>query len=159
MFAGALTAPAAGAAGAPKTAKQVEVGAGVVQATNAVRAKHGLPRLRPVRTLARAATRHSTYLATTGEFRHEDAAGRPFWARIIKAGYPRNATMAENIAQTAGCGPASVAQAMRMWMNSAPHRANILNPKLRAIGVGAVANADCTEVYFTVDFGSSTRGR
>ena len=140
MVAGALGAPAAGAAGAagaPKTAQQVDVGAGVVKATNAARARHGLPRLRPVRTLARAATGHSTFLAASGAFQHEDAAGRPFWTRLVKAGYPRNATMAENIAQTTGCGPRAVAQAMRLWMNSPPHRANILNPKLRAIGVTA----------------------
>lgn len=135
------------------------VAAEVVKATNAVRAKHKLPPLRVVGSLTNAATGHSAFLATSGRFQHEDADGGAFSGRLIRAGYPAGTTMAENIAMTAGCGPDTAKQAMALWMASAPHRANILHPKLRAVGVGVAANADCSQVYLTVDFGSTTRAR
>jgi uncharacterized protein YkwD len=42
---------------------------------------------------------------------------------------------------------------MNAWMNSAGHRANILNCDLRNIGVGLAYNAKHTP-YWTQDFGT-----
>jgi uncharacterized protein YkwD len=47
-----------------------------------------------------------------------------------------------------------------MWMRSAPHRANILNPRFRDIGIGAVYSTSARGTYthlpvtiITTDFG------
>ena len=39
---------------------------------------------------------------------------------------------------------------MQAWLNSAGHRANILNPAFTGIGVGVAASADGT-LYWTMD--------
>lgn len=133
---------------------QAAVEQAILAQTNAVRTKRGLAPLKLSRTLGRAARSHSTFLANTGSFQHESESGAPFWQRLVAAGYPKNATMAENIAQTYGCATSTGAEVVGLWMNSPPHRANLLNPKLRAIGVGALATAGCDEIYVTADYGS-----
>ncbi|HKB03338.1 MAG TPA: CAP domain-containing protein [Gemmataceae bacterium] len=56
-------------------------------------------------------------------------------SRADYAGYGSSA-LAENIAY----GTWTAAGVVQAWMNSAGHRANILNPNLREIGIGAAAN-------------------
>ena len=46
----------------------------------------------------------------------------------------------------------SAGAACRGWMASAPHRANILNPHFRLIGVGFARSAGAS--YFVEDFGA-----
>ena len=52
--------------------------------------------------------------------------------RIQRAGYPFNGALAENVHQ----GQPSAQSAFSGWMNSPPHRANILNPAFRHMGSG-----------------------
>lgn len=151
--------PAAGTAvAAPPQNSWADIESAVVAETNAVRAQKGLPALRSTPRLRRAARGHSRFLSTTGLFQHEDGRGRPFWNRLVRAGYPRSATMAENIAMVGGtCSPEVAAEAVRMWMASPPHRANLLHRRMRAVGVGVVASPDCSRIYFTADYGSLAR--
>ncbi len=158
LLAAATVPTAATAVAQPPQSSWADIETAVVSETNAVRAQNGLPALRTVPRLRRAARGHSSFLSDTGLFQHEDRRGRPFWNRLVRVGYPRRATMAENIAMIGGtCSPDVAREAVRMWMASPPHRANILNRGMRAVGVGVVASPDCSRIYFTADYGSSTR--
>lgn len=128
--------------------------AALVRETNAVRAEHGLPPLRRVAVLARPARAHSRYMALTGDFAHEGPGGAPFWRRLVAAGYPRYRRMAENIAEVPGCDAEAARSLVRLWMDSPPHRANLLDPRLRVTGGGAWTAGDCDAVMVTADYGS-----
>jgi uncharacterized protein YkwD len=125
----------------------------VVAHVNRARASHGLPPLRRGAPLARAARGHSRFLAGRGVLQHEDARGRPFWVRLVAAGYPRDRAMGENLAEVGGCGAGPARRAVGLWMGSPGHRANLLSPRYRAIGVGAAATGGCEATVLTADFG------
>lgn len=126
----------------------------LVTEMNRTRAKHGRPALRTIATLSRPARAHSRELLARGTFTHDGADGAPFWTRLVAAGYPRNRSMAENIAQAPGCGVGVARQTVRMWMASPPHRANLLDPRMHFVGAGAALAGDCSSTILTADFGS-----
>ena len=115
--------------------------------TNYQRAKHNCAPLRTDSRLVRASRNHSAWMARTGSFGHTGAGGSSFVARERAAGY--TAPLSENIAW----GYRSGADVVNAWMRSPGHRANILNCRARAVGVGAVYSANGTP-YYTQDFGS-----
>jgi len=127
--------------------------AALVRETNAVRVGAGLRPLRRLPVLARPARAHSRFLARSGAFQHEGGDGAPFWRRLVKAGFPRHRRMAENLAQVASCDPAGARAVVRMWLDSPPHRANLLDPRLRVTGAGVWAGGGCSAVYVTADYG------
>jgi uncharacterized protein YkwD len=132
----------------------VRIERAVVSAVNGVRMHHGRAPLRRIPTLARPARAHSRQLLAHGSFTHYGPNGRPFWTRLVAAGFPRNRHMAENLAQTPGCGIAVARRTVKMWMASPPHRANLLDRRVRFIGVGAALTRDCSTTMLTADFGS-----
>lgn len=87
----------------------------IVKFTNARRAKYGLPELQPDYELMCSARRHASWMASHRSLVHTS---RP---------------VAENIAM----GQPHSSSAVRAWMNSSGHRANILNRGHRRIGVAA----------------------
>lgn len=120
------------------------------EVTALVNAERAKARCGPVRTderLRTAARRHSADMAAQGYFSHTSKDGSSPWDRIRRAGYPNG--MAENIAY----GYPTPADVMNGWMNSAGHRANILNCAAKAIGVGLAYTGSGT-AYWTQDFGS-----
>ncbi|WP_067486823.1 CAP domain-containing protein [Actinomadura hibisca] len=119
---GGGTAPAPGASG-PEGA--------VVTLTNKERAKAGCGALRTDSHLALAARRHSADMAKHNYLDHTSRNGDSPWKRMEDAGYTGGGG-AENIAR----GYSSAEAVVAGWMKSPGHRANILNCKLRAIGVG-----------------------
>jgi uncharacterized protein YkwD len=155
MFASrtSLIAAAALAAAAvltpPATAATVQED--VVALTNAERAKAGCPALRQDPALSTAAQRHSEDMAARNFFSHNGSDGSTFVARMERAGYTRWTRAAENIA----AGQQTAADVVRTWMNSAGHRANILNCDLRDIGVGhQYRQGTAYGHYWTQDFGT-----
>ncbi len=102
----------------------------LVAIVNDERRKRGLEPLRHDDRLRRSARAHSDDMATRGYFSHNSPDGSSPSERIREVGYP--APAGENIAQ----GQDHTTQAMIAWMNSPPHRANIMHPAVRAIGVG-----------------------
>jgi uncharacterized protein YkwD len=132
---------------------------------NSFRAAHGLARLRVSRPLTGVAGAHSAQMARVGYFSHDSANGQSFSARISTV-YPargyRSWTVGENLVWG---GPVlGAAQAFRLWLGSPPHRANLLNPRWREIGLGAVHSTSAPGVYggspatiVTADFGARTR--
>ncbi|WP_395109481.1 CAP domain-containing protein [Actinomadura sp. SCN-SB] len=117
----------------------------VVTLTNKERAKEGCSPLRIDEKLMLAAQRHSADMAAHNYFDHTSRNGDSPWDRMEAAGYSQPG--AENIAK----GYATPAAVVQGWMNSPGHRANILNCKLRAIGVGMAQGPGGP--YWTQNFG------
>jgi uncharacterized protein YkwD len=100
-------------------------------------------------------------MATDGYFAHESANGSAFWQRI-KLYYSVNGhsywAVGENLVWASP--NLTAKQAVKMWMNSPPHRANLLSTKWREIGLSAVSSSDAPGSYqdmaatiVTADFG------
>jgi uncharacterized protein YkwD len=102
----------------------------VVSIVNDERCRRGLRPLRHDDRLRRSARAHSDDMAARSYFAHIAPDGRSPDRWMHEAGYP--APAAENIA----CGQPDPQQVMMNWMNSPRHRANIMHPAVRAIGVG-----------------------
>lgn len=111
---------------------------------NRERAARGLAALRWDDALAKAARQHALQMAAHNELSHQfpyeaDLAGR---VRQVGANF---VALAENVAY----GP-SVTGLHTQWMQSPPHRANVLDPKLNSLGV-AVENRD-GQLFAVEDF-------
>lgn len=115
----------------------------VLTLVNAARAQHGCAPVTSDPRLARAAEDHSSDMSGRSYFDHTTPEGVGFAERIVAAGYPSPG--AENIAR----GQTSATQVMNSWMESAGHRANILNCQLTRLGVGL----DKDGYYWTQNFG------
>jgi uncharacterized protein YkwD len=148
----AASAPVAGAQGCAdtslalnaKNASRVE--AAVVCLVNAERQKRGRMALTVNGALTNAARAHSRDMARRHYFDHVTPTGRTPTQRIRAAGYKGKFT-GENIAYGAG----TAGRVMSMWMQSTPHRRNILSANYDAIGVGSANPGD----YFTQVFGGN----
>jgi uncharacterized protein YkwD len=132
----------------------------VLTQLNEVRVAHGLVPLKINAGLSAAAAQHSTEMITDGYFAHDSFDGSVFWKRLLRfypvAGSTRWA-VGENLLESSG--PITAAQAMAQWMASPDHRANVLNPTWREIGVSAVAASDTSgtdALVITTDFGART---
>lgn len=105
---------------------------------NRERTKRGLAALRDNPKLSGAAAGHSASMRWGSFFAHDGPRGDTFASRIQATGYTNRARrwlIGENIAWGSyelGT-PSSLVEA---WMNSPPHRENILEARFRAIGVG-----------------------
>ncbi|MEZ5076133.1 MAG: CAP domain-containing protein [Solirubrobacterales bacterium] len=103
--------------------------------TNFARRQRGLPPLRRVRALDRAAGRKSADILRCDEFSHE-ACGREFTYWVQRFGYLRRCSrVGENIAWGTGRlgTPRSLFSA---WLRSPGHRANILRREYEELGLG-----------------------
>jgi uncharacterized protein YkwD len=124
---------------------------------NQQRAASGLPPLNWSDELWCAARGHSVDMATNNCFSHYGCLDNATsWQRIANCGY-QMATGGENIAAGFPT-PASVVQfwVVQVWVESSGHRANILNPNFRDLGVGYAFNPSSTYLhYWTLDFATS----
>jgi uncharacterized protein YkwD len=141
-------APAAAPAVAPAAvvaAAPAPDASAVIALVNQQRAAAGLPALNANGALNAAAAAHSADQAARGAMSHTGSSGSSGGDRITAAGYAWS-TWAENVA----AGQPTAADVMGSWMNSAPHRANILSRAMRDIGMGAAVGANGT-IYWTMD--------
>jgi len=133
----------------------------VLGAVNRLRAAHGLAALRDSAGLDRSARQHSLEMGRLGYFGHSSADGTVFWRRI-RSYYPARGhsywSVGENLAWASPS--LSAGSAMKLWIRSAPHRANLLARQWRQIGISAVAVVPAGGVYggrrvaiITTDFG------
>lgn len=150
-------APAANASAAcenanlvPSKANLGKVRAAVLCLHNESRRAKGLRPLKPNDKLRRAAEGHSAYMVRASRFEHGDLAGR-----IRAVGY-HGWTYGENIAW--GTGRLATAREIhRSWMSSPGHKANILRPQFKEIGIGialGAAGAGSNGATYTADFGA-----
>jgi uncharacterized protein YkwD len=104
-------------------------------AANRERAAQGLAQLRWDKALANAARDHAQLMAQRNTLSHQFPGEAALQDRARVAG-ARFTEIAENVAE----GPsADVIHAS--WMHSPPHRANLLDPELTAIGIAVVGTA------------------
>ena len=123
---------------------------------NATRRANALPEFCVHPLLTAAARAHAREMLEKGFLSHDSFDGRPFHARIAGFGYTQPRALAEN----AGWGSAELGAAATIfarWMASDSHRPNILDGRLREIGIGVAAGTYRTYAgarVYTVDFGT-----
>ena len=109
----------------------------VVRLVNEIRAKNGLNPLTEDWELSRVARYKSQDMKDNNYFSHTSPTyGSPF--NMMKSFGISYKTAAENIAK----GQATPQAVVNAWMNSAGHRANILNSSFTKIGVGYVKSGN-----------------
>jgi len=132
-LAAALCAALALAAGAHASPRLTAAERQVIQRLNDVRAQHGLAALSPARGLNKAADRHSRDMLVRDFFDHPSSDGTPFDRRVRR--YARAGIVGETLASLPDRrGGADVV--VGIWMESAAHRAIVLDARLTRIGVG-----------------------
>jgi uncharacterized protein YkwD len=151
--------PAANAT--PAQASKHEILQATMCALNRERVHYGLRKLKLNKKLSRAARRHAKDMARRNYFSHDTLGGGTFVDRIRAEGYLKGAhswVVGENLAWGSH-GYSRPRVIMRMWMNSAGHRANILNASFREIGIGLAYDAPVADggkpaCTYATDFGS-----
>jgi uncharacterized protein YkwD len=131
-------------AAAPSASQQALVQA-VLDGVNRERSKAGLAPLALSPQLCAVATERSQDMASRNYFSHTDPDGHDPWWHYQQAGLAYKAA-GENIAE----GQPTPESVVSDWMNSPGHRANILNPAFRTIGIGVVQSAH--GLVWTQDF-------
>jgi uncharacterized protein YkwD len=101
----------------------------LIDLTNAERARHGLRPLRLDAWLLKSARRHAGWMARTGNMVHTSA------------------PVAENIAM----GQQNSTEAIRSWMNSPGHRANMLSGSYSRIGAAAYSGSN-GQIFWCLQF-------
>lgn len=129
----------------------------VIRLINQERAAHGLKPLKRARRLMAAAQFHAKYMAKNDCYEHECSGGPTFPERLQKAGY-LSFRASENIHAS----PRTPMAVVAGWMNSPGHRANILDARVRELGVGHYYLApDGGRApyyhYWVADFGAGAR--
>ncbi len=107
------------------------------QAINTVRRAHGLRPVVPSPRLHRIARAHSADMVARDYFAHTSPTGSTVYDRIVQSGFVTYGawTAGETLAWGTGWygTPAGV---VSMWMHSPDHRAILLSPSYRFIGIG-----------------------
>jgi len=132
----------------------------VLAEINNLRRSRGLATLRMSSALRRAADAHSGAMVVRGFFAHESSDGSAFWKRVARY-YPRRGgswSVGENLLWSSP--DIDAATALRMWLNSPPHRKILLTPNWREVGLSAVHATAAPGIYrglevtvLTADFG------
>jgi uncharacterized protein YkwD len=130
-----------GVAGAATVQPRNTIEPTLVDRINDVRAAHGLRALRVSSQLTDAATRHANSMGYKGYFRHE-LKRRGTWYAFgtwIRWYWPGPGYTSWGAGENLAWGAPSLGarQTVTMWMNSAPHRANLLG-SWRYVGVAMV---------------------
>jgi uncharacterized protein YkwD len=119
----------------------------IIDLTNKEREAAGLKPLKFNPKLTKAARAHSANMARQDQLAHE-LDGKSVADRARAAGYAF-ASVGENVAR----GYRSPEELMAAWMESKPHRENILRAKFTEIGVGR-ARSERGEYFHTQVFGT-----
>ncbi len=119
----------------------------LLDAANHSRAGAGLPALHWDAALAAAARQHALRMVQQNMLSHQFPGELALQDRARQAG-ARFSVIAENIAE----GP-SVPGLHTQWMNSPPHRANLLDRELNAMGISVVQSGE--ELFAVEDFSAA----
>jgi uncharacterized protein YkwD len=123
----------------------------VIELVNSTRAQNGLPPLKASQQLTASARKYSSYMGSARFFSHEGPDGSNLVTRNEAAGYVDWVDLAENLAG----GQPDPESAVKAWMASPAHRAIILSPRVKEIGVGYVfAPGSMYGHYWTQEFGA-----
>jgi uncharacterized protein YkwD len=100
-----------------------------------IRSAANLSRLAPDSQLERAALQQAGYMASAKRMTHTTGWGKDFASRVN--GNHIEGAAAENVAE----GRMDIRRLFDMWMNSPPHRRNILDARFTRFGLAYVSNA------------------
>jgi uncharacterized protein YkwD len=122
----------------------------LLTAINAARAANGVAPLRMSASLTDAATWQSEVLAQAGYIDHTSPDGSTLVDRLTRVRW-RGTAAGEDLAVASRPG-----DAVSMWMASPGHRANLLSPTFRTVGLGLVRGTwnGRGALYVTADFGT-----
>ncbi len=136
---------------------------GILREVNRLRVARGLRALTLSNSLQAAAAFQSRDMLDRGYFDHDQPGGASFGTRL-KRFYPTGGStwlVGENLLwSTQGISPGA---AVKLWLNSPPHRRNLYDPAWRETGIGAIdtatptgafAEANGPVVAVTMDFGA-----
>jgi len=164
---GAFGAPGTRCAGGglePDSANLSQVGRTTVCLLNVERKVRGIGRLRTNARLARAALAHAKDMVARTYFAHDSLSGASFIDRIKRTGYMGGGgrwTVGENLAWGGGS-RSTPREIVDAWMQSPPHRANILSRRFREIGIGVALGSPRGRVKpaatYNTDFGTNSSG-
>jgi uncharacterized protein YkwD len=101
-----------------------------------VRSSAGLAAAQPDAALERAAAQQARYMAETGRMVHTTGRGRDFATRMRQNAVEGPA--AENIAH----GRMELPKLFQMWVDSPPHRKNMLDPRFSRYGLASAADGE-----------------
>jgi uncharacterized protein YkwD len=158
----ALVAPApiaaagtcAGADANPATTSMKTVKRATLCLLNQQRRAYGLKKLKANGRLSLASQRHASDMTRRKYFAHGNFVGRIKRARYLNGA--RAWTVGENIAWGSGA-LATPREIVNAWMNSPPHRHNILHGQFREIGIGVARGVPVRASYggatYATDFG------
>lgn len=130
------TASPALSANCAKPAEAKAMLAQVSAEVNGFRRAAGLPALGNDSKLSKSAQAHACDMAGQGKFSHFGSNGSDLVRRLKDVGY-RFRSANENVGRFRTAKTAS-----DWWYNSAPHRANMLSPKIDEMGLGVALGAD-----------------
>jgi hypothetical protein len=116
----------------------------LLSAANEERSALNLPALHRDPELARAAVGHAREMAMRGTISHQFAGEAELSARAAETGL-RFSVVSENVGEAP-----SALQLHAMWMHSAEHRANLLDPAVNAAGISVILRRG--ELYAVEDF-------
>jgi uncharacterized protein YkwD len=147
-WSGVLTAQGPGPAKvSPEQAKADRIVTELVEGHNKERAKASLAPLKLESHLVEAAKAHAKDMAEHEVMTHDGTDGSNPAVRVARAGYHYLFT-GENVAK----GYRTVPEVMQVWMESPPHKKNILDGEYTEIGV-AVAYGEYGKPYWCAEFG------
>lgn len=116
---------------------------------NQYRQDNGLPALSLNTNLTAASKWMSGDMVAKNYFSHVDSLGRQLDQRLDDFGYVYNTWKGENLSVGGG----TATQVFEAWKNSDSHKATMLNPNYRVIGIGRAYSAGKQCWYWTTDFG------
>lgn len=150
---GETSSTAAAASASPSASqpsgKPARFEADVLALVNVERAKAGCRPLKLDKKLRAAARAHAKDMAVRNYYDHVSPEGEGPGERMRRAGYPIG-SWGENIHK----GPKSPKTAMRDWMNSPAHRANILDCSYKDFGAGV--NLASNGPWWVQNFGTKS---
>lgn len=149
----ALCAAVAAPGAMAQSPDEIAAKADLLREVNAARTARGVAPLRLSRVLGAPAVRHSTYLARTGRLDHTGADGRPFYVRLYAAGFSRRKAVGENLGMIGGCSTDAAKIMVQMWLDSPPHRRNLLSKNFKVVGLAVIKDRNCAQTVYTTDFG------
>ena len=117
-------------------------------AANQDRAQQNLQSLRDDPALTQAAWLHAQRMVQSGSLSHQLPGEPGLIARVQQAGV-HCSTVSENVAQAP-----TAAQINYEWMHSESHRANLLDPRVNAVGIAVIKKHG--ELYAVQDFARET---
>jgi uncharacterized protein YkwD len=131
----------------------------VAKLLNQTRVQHGLHPLQVRTSLCRAARAHSGEMVVKGVFSHSSFSGESQAGRVARYGYALKGCVSWCTGEVIGYGTRSAGgpQAIvNAWLHSAAHRALLLDPRWRDVGVGRAFGTFRGRAWasvFTVDVG------